>query len=53
MPSAASLEYGHTRPSAQLSHPARMWIKAYRCAGCETARLEQFKDVIKDRYGFE
>jgi C4-type Zn-finger protein len=47
------IEYGGTRPSAQLPYPARVWITAYRCAGCEAVRYEQFKEVIKDRYDIE
>lgn len=47
------IEYGRTRPSAQLPHPARVWIKGYRCADCEAVRPEQFKEVITGRYGID
>ncbi|MFF1847127.1 hypothetical protein ACFVW9_36305 [Streptomyces sp. NPDC058217] len=47
------LEYGQTRPSAQLPYPARVWITKYCCASCETVRFERFKEAIKNRYGIE
>ncbi|MEU9158126.1 hypothetical protein AB0D59_48275 [Streptomyces sp. NPDC048417] len=44
------IEYGRTRHSAQLDHPARVWITGYRCASCEATRPEQWTVAMRDRY---
>ncbi|MGW6095052.1 hypothetical protein ACWFRK_11900 [Streptomyces sp. NPDC055157] len=36
--------------SAQQDRPARVWITAYRCAGCEVARPQQWAGVMRARY---
>ncbi|MGK5696966.1 hypothetical protein ACSNOJ_29455 [Streptomyces sp. URMC 128] len=44
------IEYGRTHPSSQQDYPARIWIAARRCADCETARSQQWAEVMRARY---